>query len=127
MVGPPDEVAAEPGEPAEDRAGDRDTRSLPGVPARVLDVRAEERHEHRPRRVQTLARGLEVVAHLVQEDQDDDTESELPAPDQRVAAEGDEDRRELDQEPELRRESSEEDDRREDLPREAAPVAAARL
>ena len=45
--------------------------------------------------LQPFALRLEVVAHLVQEDQQHDPERELPAPDQRVAAEGDEDAAEL--------------------------------
>ena len=71
---------------------------------------------------------LEEVAHLVAEDQQDDADAERPAPDQRVAAERDEDERELREEAELR------DQRRAAttigaviLPTEAAPVGAARL
>ena len=70
-----------------------------GVAAGVLDVRAEEGDEDRPRRVEALAPRLDEVAHLVEEDQHDDAEREPPAPDQRVAAEGDEDRAELRQRP----------------------------
>ena len=53
---------------------------------------------------------LEEVAHLVREEQEDDAERELPAPDQRVAAERDEERRELGERAELRRKPEQDDD-----------------
>jgi len=80
-----DAEADECAEPAEDWARDGDPCRLPRVAAGVLHVGAEERDEHRPVGVQAFARRLEVVAELVDEDQYDDAERELPAPDQRVA------------------------------------------
>ena len=69
----------------------------PRVEAGVLHrhVRAEERDEHRQRRVQTLAPRLDVVAQLVHEDQEHEADREPPAPEERVAADRDEDAEEL--------------------------------
>jgi hypothetical protein len=62
------------------------------------------------------------VAHLVDEDQQDEPDRELPAPDQRVAADGDEDRGELrEREAELRDQADRDRDRRPDPARERAP------
>src|SRR5689334_15956639 len=78
-----DQVTGEGCEAAEDRTRDRDAHRLPRVAARVLHVRAEERNEHRQLRVEPLALRLDVVPHLVEEDQQHDTDAEFPAPDQR--------------------------------------------
>ena len=74
-----------------------------------------------------FALGLDEVPHLVQEDQHNDAKGEFPAPDQRVAAEGHEDRRELRKRPELREQADQEDEWRRDLADEAAPVHASRM
>ena len=68
---------------------------------------------------QPLAPRLEEVPHLVAEDQHDDADAERPAPDQRVAAERDEDERELREEAELREHAESDDDRRRDLAQQA--------
>ena len=61
-----------------------------------LHVRAEERHELRQRHAQTLPLRLEEVAHLVDEDQEDEPEPELPAVEERrVDRERDEEGEEL--------------------------------
>src|SRR5207248_7132081 len=61
-------------------------------------------------------------AELVHEDQQHEADPELPAPDQRVAADGDEDRRELrEREAELDDEAEDDCDRRPDPPRDRAP------
>src|SRR5262249_31987539 len=114
------------GDAAEDWASDRDARGLPGVPARVLDVRAEERDEHRPGRVEPLALRLEPVAHLVEEEQQDDAEPEPPAPDERIAAERDEHGAELGERPQLGQQAEEHQDRCGNAPPETAPVGATR-
>src|SRR5437667_54030 len=62
---------------------------------RGRDVRAEERDEHGQRGMEPLPAGFEVMPHLVDEDQKDEPDRELPAPDQRIAADSDEDRGEL--------------------------------
>ncbi len=65
---------------------------------------------------------LEEVAHLVDEDQQHEPDREPPAPDQGVAAEGDEDERELRERAELRDEPEDDGERRRDPPDERAPV-----
>src|SRR5262245_8158604 len=123
----PDHEAGERPNAAEDRAGDRDAGGLPRVPARVLDVRAEERDEDRPRRLEPFAARLEEVPHLVNDDQHDHSEGELPPPDQCIAAERDEDRPELGERAELDEDPEDRDERRRELLEHPAPVGAARL
>src|SRR5207244_4669957 len=88
---------------------------------------AEEGDEDGPVWVEPFAGRFEVVTELVHEDEHDHAEREAPAPDQRVTAEGHEDRGELRQRAELQREPEQEDERRRQLAEEAAPVRAARL
>src|SRR5439155_450793 len=114
----------------EDRAGERDLRVPPGGQSGVLErhERADERDEDRQRDLHALQPRLHVVTHLVDEDQRDEADGEAPPPDQRVAADGDEDRCELEEdEAELDQHAGDGGDRRPDSPREAAPVGAARL
>ncbi len=126
-LGAADEVARERRDTAEDRPGDRDSRCLPRIPAGVLDIGAEERDEDRPGRMEALAPRLEPVPHLVDEDQQDDTEPEAPAPDQRVAAECDEDEPELGERAELYEEPEQDDEGGAEPAKRRAPVGAARL
>src|SRR6266540_1970944 len=111
-------------ETARRRPGESDERVLPGVERRVLDqhVGAEEGDEGWKGDVETLPPGLEVVPHLVHEDEQDEPDRETPSPDQRVAADGDEDAQELeDREPELEHEPDHHGERRPDLLQEALP------
>src|SRR6476469_664561 len=116
------------GRAAEDRPGDRDAHRLPRMPPRVLHVRPEERHEDGQLRVQPLALRLDEVAHLVQEDQQDEAGRELPAEEERIGGERNEDARELDED---ERTLPEQDPYRDDRPDDAfealLPVRAARL
>src|SRR5262249_17477309 len=75
-----------------------DPRVAPGCELLVADgdVRAEEGDEDGERRAQPLPPRLEVVPELVDQDQGDEARGELPAPEQRVSANGDEDAGELD-------------------------------
>ena len=102
----PDDGAAEA---ADDRPGEGDERLAPGVQRVLLeqDRGAQEGDEHRRAHVQALTSGLEVVAELVDEQQQDETDRELPAPEQGVRPDGDEHRR-------GRREDLELEDRDED-------------
>ncbi len=93
----------------------------------MLDVGAEERDEHGPGRVEALAPSLEPVTHLVEEEQEDDAEPEAPAPDQRIAAERDEDEPELREGAELHEQPEEDDERCGEPAKHPAPVGAARL
>ena len=73
-----------------------ETRAFPhGSNGQVAqrDVRAEERDEDGELRVEALPLRLDVVPELVDEDQEDEADGERPAPDQRVAADRDEDAR----------------------------------
>ena len=81
-------------EPAEDRPGDRHLRLRPGVVGQLLqrDQRAEEGDEHRRRDGEALAPRLEHVAELVHEQQQDEADRELPAPEERVGADRDQHR-----------------------------------
>ena len=81
-------------EGAEDRAGERDARFLPGIRRHLLhpDDGAEEGDEERRRSRHALAAELEDVAELVHEDQKDEADGEPPAPDPRVGRDRDEHR-----------------------------------
>src|SRR6476469_176638 len=113
---------------AENGACDRDANRLPGVAARVLHVGAEEGDEHRQLRTEPFALRLDVVPELVDEDQQHEPDCELPAEDQRIRSDGDEDARELhEHEPELRRRDHERDHRADQLADAAGPIRAARV
>ena len=85
--------AAAPIEP-EDRAGEADARLGQRVAAQRLRPhrRAEERDEDRRAGLDALAAQLDHVAHLVDEQQHDEADRELPAPDQAVGGDRDEHR-----------------------------------
>src|SRR5581483_5785241 len=87
-------------DPAGDGPGERDERVPPRVEGHVLerDVGAEEGEEDGQRGVEALPLRLHVVAQLVHQDERDEPDRELPPPDQRVAADGDEDAEELERE-----------------------------
>ena len=87
-------------DPSYDRPRQRDPGVHPGVEAHVAerDVRAEERDEDRQLRIEPEPLRLDVVAELVDEDEQDDADAELPAPDQRIAADREEDPEELEDE-----------------------------
>ena len=113
---------------ADDRAGQRDPRLVPGV-ARVLlhrDHRAEERDEHRRADGQALSPRLDHVAHLVHEEQHDQPGREPRAADPEVEAERDEDREEelrLEEDrPELCEERAGRRDRRPESAQDVAPA-----
>ena len=81
-------------EAAEDRPRDRDLRLVPGVVGQLLqrDQRAEEGDEHRRGDRQPLPLGLEDVTQLVHEQEQDEADRELPAPEERIRADRDEHR-----------------------------------
>ena len=89
------------------------------VPER--DVGAEERQEDGQLRIEPLALRLEVVAELVDEDQEHEADRERPPPDQRVPADRDEDPEELqDDEAELRDRRDHDEQRRQEAAQERA-------
>src|SRR5262245_12149742 len=117
----PDEERADaaPGRPRV-----RDPEALPRVHPCVADrhVGAEEGDEDGPRRVEPAPPRLDEVPKLVDEDQQHEADAELPAPEQRVAADRDEDRRELREgEAELEDQPDQDGDRRPELACERAP------
>ena len=75
-------------------------------------------------RVEPLPARLDVVPELVHEDEQDEADAEAPAPDQRVAADGDEDAEELERAGDLQQHRAGDEDRREE-PRPARGAAAA--
>ena len=114
---------------AENRAGERDTRLLPGVVGKLLhpDHRAEERDEQRRARSDSLASELEDVSELVDEDQEHEADRERQSPDPCVRRDRDEhrgarrDHLELqEQAAELQEQEAEADDRRGQLAHEVA-------
>src|SRR5581483_1365338 len=118
-----------PGRP-DQRARERDPGVLPRVEPLAADghERAQEGDEDRQRRVQSLPSRLQVVAHLVHEDEEDEADAELPTPDERIAADGDEDRGELREgEAELEHQPEHDPERRPDPPGKPAPVEALRV
>ena len=130
--GVPVDEAGERGDPAGDRPGDRDEGVAPGIEGLVAqgDVRAEERDEHRQLRVQPLPARLDVVAELVDEDEEHEADAEAPAPDEGVAADRDEDAEELQRAGDLQQHGAGDEDRRQDAapdgPRLVGSVAHAR-
>src|SRR5215210_4027489 len=118
---------------ADYRAGEGDERLPPGVQRVLLqqDRRAEERDEHGRTDVEPLPPRLEIVAELVHEEQEDEADGELPAPEERVRGDRDEHRRrrredlELEDrdEDELRLpdQETERDERRRELAKDAEP------
>ena len=117
--------ASEASAPAGRREGE--VGVLQRVERRVLDrdVRAEEWDEARDRDVEPLPLGLDEVAELVDEDQRDEADAELPAPDQRVRADRDEQAEELeDEEAELDDQAEHDRDR---APRSFTRRSSARL
>src|SRR5207253_3079856 len=123
-----DRPAAGRRDATDERTRERDQRAPPRRQARVPDrhVCAEERDERRERDVQSLPLRLDRMAHLVQEDQQDDPDAELPAPDQRVRGDGDEEAEELQEdEAELDCEPGDRGDWRPDPVEELLPVDAA--
>src|SRR4051794_8419657 len=78
--------------------------------------------------MQSLSPCLEEMAELVHEDQQHEADCELPAPDQGVAPDGDEDAEELDGgEAELGDQEDRRADRCPDPPKQPAPVGAPRM
>ena len=117
---------AERGESAVDRPRERDSRVDPRVEAHVAqrDVGAEERDEDGELRVESGPFRLDVVAELVREDQEHDADRERPTPDQRVAADREEDPEELEDEgAELEQDPAEQDERRQELAEQRAARA----
>src|SRR5438132_8165 len=118
------------GDAAGRRPGEGDQRVVPRVALLVSDqhVGADERDEGRQRHLEPLQLGRHEVAHLVDQDQQHEADAELPAPDQRIRADGDEDPEELeDDEAELDREPDQGGDRRPDPPHDPAPVVPVRM
>ena len=89
-----DRPQRERAERPEDRAREADARLGGRVVAERLrhDDGAEERDEHRRARRDALAAQLDDVAHLVDEQEQDEAERELPAPDEAVGGDRDEHR-----------------------------------
>ena len=108
--------AGERGEPAGHRPGHRDERVPPRIERLVAerDVGAEERDEHGQLRVQPLPPRLDVVPELVHEDEEDEADAEAPAPDERVAADRDEDAEELEGAGDLEQHAADDEERRQD-------------
>ena len=111
---------------ARDRPGERHARVHPRVEAHVpkCDVGAEERDEDRELRVEPRPLRLDVVAELVDEDEQDDADRELPAPDERVAADREEDPEELEHEGAELDEHAERHGERREQPAEQRPPRA---
>jgi hypothetical protein len=100
---------------------------LPRVEAGVSDrdISAQERDEHRDRGVEPQPAGLHEVSELVHQNEQDEADCKTPAPEQRVAADGDEDRGQLeDAEAELGDEADQDKDRCEKAAKEGAPIRA---
>src|SRR3954470_5542994 len=119
--------AGERGEAARGRPRERELRVLERVQRRVLDqhVRPEEGDEPRNRDLEPLPLALEEVAELVDQDHRDEADAELPAPDERVGGDRDEETEELErEEAELDREAH---GRRERSPQLAEQAPPARL
>ncbi len=95
--GIPVDEAGKRGEPSRNRSGNSDERVPPWVErlAPHSDIGADERDEHGQLRVEALPARLDVVAELVDEDQEDDADAEAPAPDEGIGADRDEDAEEL--------------------------------
>src|SRR4051794_16678156 len=75
--------------------------------------------------MQSLSPCLEEMAELVHKDQQHEADCELPAPDQGIAADGDEDAEELHRgEAEFRDQEDRRSDRRRDSTEEPTPVSA---
>ena len=112
---------------AQHRPGERDPGQPPGRqllrPER--DECSEEGHEDRPVRVQAQPPRLDEVPELVDQDQGDEADRDAPAPDQGVAADGDEDAAELrEREAVLGGRPDTDRDRRHEPLRQLAPVRA---
>src|SRR6185437_8443170 len=120
-----DPPAGQRGERARRRPGERQVGVVQRVQRRVLDrhVGAQERDEARDRDVESLPLRLDEMTELVDEDQRHEADTELPAPDQRVRADRDEEAEELeDEEAELDDQADYDRDRPPDLPRHALPA-----
>ena len=117
------------GDPSGDRPGERDPGVHPRVEAHVAqrDVGAEERDEDRELGIEPGAPRLDVVAELVGEDQQDEADARTPAPDQRVAADGEEHAEELqDEHAELEDDPDGDGERREQPPEQRPRADRAR-
>jgi hypothetical protein len=107
------------------RAQPSEPRSGPARPTRAAerargDGGAQERDEHHPGGPDALPAQLDVVAHLVHEQQRDEADREAPAPQQRVGADRQQHRPRGRQQLELRREQQERLELGEELDRQRA-------